>query len=447
MSQSDGYQRALDYLYSFVDFSRTHQRDLSPADFDLAHMSALVEALGNPHLDYTTIHVAGTKGKGSVCALCASALQAQGYEVGLYTSPHLKDFSERIQINGVPIDEGAFVDLIEEIKPYVSANAPLSTFEIQTALAFWHFSRQKVDVAIIEVGLGGRLDSTNVVQPLVAVITSLSLDHTYFLGDTLEQIAAEKAGIIKPGVPVVLSPQKEAADAVVAKIAAERGSPLTRVAVDYQYTAESHGLAGQAFSLRRQDEGEEARLEIPLLGDHQVENAATAYATLRVADEVGLAVGEEAIRQGFANVKWPARFELLRRDPPVIVDAAHNPHSAVALRRTLDQYFPDLPIVLIFGASEDKDIDGMFAELLPRVEMVIATHSNHPRAMEPEEIVERVRHYERPAKAVPVPAEALEEALRLAGQESAVLATGSIFAAASVRIAWFERSADDPDES
>jgi dihydrofolate synthase/folylpolyglutamate synthase len=209
MDMETRYQEALDYLYSFVDFSLTHQDGLSLEDFNLVSMRALVTELGNPQQAYPSIHVAGTEGKGSVCSFCAAALQAQGYKVGLYTSPHLKDFEERIKINGEPISRADLVELIDEARPYIESIPNLTTSHIATALAFWYFARQNVDVAVIEVGLGGRLDSTNVILPRVAVITSLYLEHTAILGDTLPQIAAEKAGIIKPGVPVVVSPQRE----------------------------------------------------------------------------------------------------------------------------------------------------------------------------------------------------------------------------------------------
>ena len=204
MDLEQAYQQALDYLYSFVDYSLTHQQNLSPENFDLTRMFALMAALGDPQNSYPIIHVAGTKGKGSVAAFCTAALQAGGYKTGLFTSPHLKDFEERIQINGQPISRRDLVGLVDLIKPTVAAIPKLTTFEITTALGFWHFGRQGVDAAVVEVGLGGRLDSTNVVTPEVAVITSISHDHTALLGNTLELIAAEKAGIIKAGVPLSL---------------------------------------------------------------------------------------------------------------------------------------------------------------------------------------------------------------------------------------------------
>src|SRR5512139_3226966 len=229
------YNKALDYLYSFVDYSLKHSSDLAKAEFNLDRMFALMDLLGNPQATYPIIHVAGTKGKGSVSALCASALQAAGYRVGLYTSPHLMDYVERIQINGEPISHQQMIDLVEEIKPVVARVPKLTTFEITTALAFLAFAKQNVDAAVIEVGLGGRLDATNIVMPKVSVITSLSYDHMAVLGDTLAKIAGEKAGIIKPGIPVVSSPQKSEPLEVLERVAKERNCPLILVGRDVKF--------------------------------------------------------------------------------------------------------------------------------------------------------------------------------------------------------------------
>lgn len=440
MDINTAYQEALDYLYSFVDFSLTHQENLAPENFNLARMHALVASLGNPHQAYPTIHVAGTKGKGSVSLLCAAALQEQGYRVGLYTSPHLKDFEERIQINRVPISQADFVALIGAIKSHVENVPQLSTFEIATALAFWYFARQQVDIAVIEVGLGGRLDATNVVTPLVSVITSLSLEHTYVLGDTLEEIAAEKAGIIKEGVPVVVAPQQAGPRRVISQIAERRHAPLVQMGHDYQFVPRTFSLQGQTFSIWRANQQEQTatELEILLLGAHQVENAATAYVALQVARRAGLAIEETAIRQGFARAIWPGRFEVLRQHPPVVIDSAHNPYSARALKQALEDYYPDWPVVLLLGVLGDKDIEGILQELLPRVASVITSDSAHPRAMDPERLAELVAQYDCPVKAVPHMADALDYALQMAGEDHLVLATGSIFTAASARIAWQE---------
>jgi dihydrofolate synthase / folylpolyglutamate synthase len=311
------YQATLDYLYSFIDFSLQRQFQFSPEKFDLGRMRALSAALGSPEQKYPVIHIAGTKGKGSVASLCASVLQASGYKVGLYTSPHLEDYSERIQVNGVPIPHMELVSLVDELKPLLPTIPEITTFEITTALAFLYFARQQATAAVIEVGLGGRLDATNIVSPLLSVITSLSYDHMEILGDTLALIAGEKAGIIKEGRPVVVSPQPPEALEVVEAVAVQRSAPLTLVGRDYRFAYLSHSLESQVFKVWRGPGGQErnltARLEednpqeavelsIPLLGRHQVENAASAYAALQVARELGLNIDNHTIKQGFEKV-------------------------------------------------------------------------------------------------------------------------------------------------
>lgn len=442
MNIDPAYQAALDYLYSFVDFSLTHQQNLSPENFDLGRMRALMDALGNPEKSYKTIHVAGTKGKGSVGAFCASALQEAGLKTGLYTSPHLKDFEERIQINRGSISQADLVTLVDEIKPYVATIPQLTTFEISTALAFWHFARQGVDIAVIEVGLGGRLDSTNVITPLVSVITSISRDHTFVLGDTLSEIAGEKGGIIKPGIPVVLAPQREEPRERLQQIAAERGCPLTQVGHDYKFSIKSRSLEGQVLSIWRKDDSGRSPtlLEIPLLGDHQAENAVTAYVTLQTIKDLGVNLSEGAIRQGLRETSWPGRFEILQRDPPVIIDAAHNAYSARALQNTLDQYFPEHPMILILGISADKDIQGMLNAWAPCTAHIIATQSGHPRAMPPEELAETIQSIvDIPTIAEPNASAALTSALTTINDNQLIIATGSVFHVASIRVAWMER--------
>ena len=249
MDAKIAYNKALDYLYSFVDYSLKHTSELIKAEFNLERMFELMATLGNPQDSYPILHVAGTKGKGSVAAMAASALHAAGYRAGLYISPHLQDFCERIQVNGEPIPHSDLAALVEEIKPAVARLPFITTFELTTALGFLYFAQRGVDAAVIEVGLGGRLDATNIVTPLVSVITSLSYDHMAVLGNTLTQIAGEKAGIIKEGVPVVSSPQKDEALAVLEKVAAERNAPLTLVGRDVTFEASEHSLDGQSLAV------------------------------------------------------------------------------------------------------------------------------------------------------------------------------------------------------
>ena len=434
MDTEKAYNLALDYLYSFVDYSLKHVSELAKADFSLDRMFALMEALGEPQAKYPILHVAGTKGKGSTSALSAAALQAAGCKVGLYTSPHLEDYVERIQINGQAISHEFMIGLVEEIKPHVARIPKLTTFEITTALGFMAFAKQNVDAAVIEVGLGGRLDATNVVTPRVSVITSLSMDHMAVLGDTLGKIAGEKAGIIKEGVPVVSSPQKPDALEVLERVAKEKGASLTLVGREVTFELLSSSLGGQEFQIKDNVERLTLNVQLPLLGTHQLANATTAYAALRAS---GLPVSGEAIQKGFSQVKWPARFEVARREPPVIFDSAHNDDSFARLRETLETHFPGRPVTLIFGASEDKNIPGMFREMKSKIARIIVTRADHPRALEVEKIQgladqAGIRH----EAVTPVKA-ALAQALQWSGTDgSIVLSAGSMFVTAEVMKEW-----------
>ncbi len=440
MNIESSYNKALDYLYSFVDYSLKHSSELAKADFNLDRMFVLMESLGNPQNKYPIIHVAGTKGKGSVSALCAAGLQAAGYKVGLYTSPHLLDYVERIQINREPISHEQLVELVDEIKPDVAKIEKLTTFEITTALAFMAFAKYEVNAAVFEVGLGGRLDATNIVTPRVSVITSLSYDHMAVLGNTLALIAGEKGGIIKPGVPVVSSSQKDEALEVLERVAKLENTKIILVGKDVQFKSLSHSLDGQVVSIRpaktmqSYSTAKEIELNIPLLGNHQLENAATAYAALKVS---GIPISDEQIQNGFSQVEWRARFEVARRDPPVIFDSAHNQDSFAKLSETLQTYFPDKMVYLIFGASEDKNIPGMFAELKPKIKKIIITRADHPRALEVERIQQLAEQAGAESEAVVPVKSALARALELSSKDgSIVLSAGSMFVTAEVMSAW-----------
>jgi dihydrofolate synthase/folylpolyglutamate synthase len=440
MDTETSYNKALDYLYSFVDYSLKHSSELAKADFNLDRMFALMESLGNPQNQYPIIHVAGTKGKGSVSALCAAGLKVAGYQVGLYTSPHLLDYCERIQVNGAPISHEQLVELVEEIKPHVAKIEKLTTFEITTALAFLTFAKYGVNAAVFEVGLGGRLDATNIVTPKVSVITSLSYDHTAVLGNTLTLIAGEKAGIIKQDVPVVSSPQKDEALAVLERVAKLKNAELTLVGRDVKFELLESSLEGQTLTI---DDGRQTmvdgqsstvKLNIPLLGKHQVENAATAYSALKAS---GIPISDEQIQKGFSQVKWSARFEVVRRNPPVIFDSAHNQDSFAKLSETLETYFPDKKVYLIFGASEDKNIPGMFAELKSKIKKIIITRADHPRALEVEQIQQLANQAGAESEAVTPVKYALARALELSSKDgSIVLSAGSMFVTAEVISAW-----------
>ena len=442
------YQETLDYLFSFIDYSMTRNFRNAADKFDLARMQELLKILNYPHKKYPVIHVAGTKGKGSTSAMIASALIAGGYRTGLYSSPHLLEFTERIQFNKQPISKGKLYELVKRIKPAVAKVEGLTTFEITTALAFLHFSEENSDIVVAEVGLGGRLDATNIVEPIVSVITSISYDHMNILGNTLSQIAAEKGGIIKSGRPVVIAPQADETRLVLEGIAEKQGSPVIQVGKDYLYASYSHSLINQTMLVWPESEQELAdefietggrttwepvRLTIPLLGFHQVENAASAYTALQVLRNQGIKLNEREIKTGFSETSWPARFEVIQQNPLLIIDSAHNRDSALKLRLTIDDYLADLPVVLLFGASEDKDIVGMFSELLPRIKELVATESNHPRALDAKMLVELAHKHGVKASVVLPLENALYKAIELADGEAAIIATGSIFIAAGVK--------------
>jgi len=445
------YQQALDYLYSFIDYSLQRTYQYSSHTFDLGRMHAFLSLLGDPHRRYAVLHVAGTKGKGSVSAMLESVLRAEGLRTGFYTSPHLIDFCERIRLGGDPIPHERLAELVDSLRAQVEKVPGLTTFEITTAAAFLLFREECVDVAVAEVGLGGRLDATNVVSPAVSVITSLSYDHTHLLGNTLAEIAREKAGIIKPDVPVVSSPQEGEAMKVILDICGERNAPLTLVGRDWHFAPERHDLEGQSFFLWPAEEQAEVdatlarggdlspmthRYEIPLLGYHQIINAATAVAALHAARSRGPSVSEEAVRAGLRSVRWEGRFQILHRRPWVVVDSAHNVDSARRLRIALEDYFASRRVVMIFGASDDKDIAGMLDELLPRISRVIATKSTHPRAAAPEKIAALARERGCPAETFPDPRPALERGLALIGPDDILLTAGSLFVAGAALEEW-----------
>ncbi len=445
------FQAAVDYLYSFIDYSLERSYRYTADRFDLSRVRLLLHTVGDPQRSFRAIHIAGTKGKGSVSALTAGAFQAAGYRTGLYTSPHLVRLTERIRVDGQEIPEGDLVNLIEELKPHIARVPDLTMFEILTVLGFLHFAHQGVECASIEVGLGGRLDATNVLEPEVAVITSLSYDHMHLLGNSLSDIAREKAGIIKPGVPVVLAPQQHEAEKVVVEVARERGAPLVMVGRDWLYAAGAHDLDFQSLFIWPAAEqalmdafvetagGEEwapPRYEIPLLGFHQVVNAAVAYAALQVVRQRGLAIDDEAIQRGFREVSWPARFQILSRSPVIVVDSAHNRDSALRLRIALDDYFPGALVTLVFGALGDKDIPGMLTELLPRVSRLILTQADHPRSATPAELAEMAHGRGWRVETIVPVADALRWAITHSRPGEVIVVAGSLTVAGEVLAAW-----------
>ena len=428
MMEINDYQQALDFLFSYVDFSLTHQEQIAPERFELERMFRLMELLGNPQENFAAVHIAGTKGKGSVAAHCAATMQAAGLRTGLYTSPHLSDFRERIQVDGEMIPEDDFVTGMRVLQETAPKLAGVTSYELQTALAFWYFDRAGVEWAAVEVGMGGRLDSTNILTPRVSVITNISYDHTAILGDTLPKIAAEKCGIIKEGVPVVSAPQELDALIVIQQIAAERGAELTMVGAQLGYETLWIGLDGQDF--RISDGGVEKEFMTRLLGPHQVENAVTAYGALTRS---GMGISDEAVRAGFASVKWPGRFEIFPGSPVIVLDGAHNRQSARRLAETVREHFPGMKLAMIFGASEDKDIAGMFEELLPLAAGVVLYQANHPRAANSDDLLVLLGDFEGERRVSSEVKEVFAAASQIAGEGGVVLVTGSLYLVGELR--------------
>jgi dihydrofolate synthase/folylpolyglutamate synthase len=427
------YQQALDYIYSFVDYEK-EPRPRDAIYYDLRRMDELLARLGNPHLKTKSVHIAGTKGKGSVAAMIASALAASGYVTGLYTSPHLITFNERIRVNDKLIADDEVVALVDRLKPEVTvvnekaAYGLLTTFEIMTALSFAYFAQKAVDFQVIEVGLGGRLDATNVITPEVAVITSISYDHTEVLGHTLREIATEKAGIIKPKGIVVTSPQADEAIRVIEQTARDSQAKLIKVGTDV--TWQRLGFDATRQSLRVKGRLGSYELTIPLLGAYQLENAATAVAVLEVLVDKGYRVPRDSLTRGLARVNWPGRLQVLNRHPLVVADGAHNPYSAGKLREALQQYFKFDRAILIIGTSADKDIAGIVAELVPLFDRVVVTRSIHPRAMAAAPLVAEFSRHGIKAEAEDDISTALRLALSLAGENDLICVTGSLFVVA-----------------
>ncbi len=424
-------------LLSLTDLERVAGQAPHVRRYDLGRVRVLLERLDNPHLKIPTVHITGTKGKGSTAATIASVLNAQGYNAGLFTSPHLHTFRERIQLGGEPVSKEEFASLVEAIWPVVQSinthgdQGEVTTFEVLTAMAFLHFYRRRAGFQVIEVGLGGRLDSTNLVQPKVCVITSISLDHTQILGDTVEQIARDKSGIIKPGSVAVTSPQTPGVMAVLEEACHAQGVDLVSVGEEYQWTLEAHDLDGQSFTVAAP--WGNVRLWTPLLGEHQLENAATSVAALHLLTDMGFTISDEALSKGFRSVRWPGRLEVLSRKPLVVTDGAHNPYSAGKLREALHQYFSFERVIYVVGLSADKNASGIIQELAPGASMAVVTRSRHPRAMPPDLLAEGFRSVG--VEAVPVEGvkEALHYAMRQARPRDLIVATGSLFVAAEAR--------------
>jgi len=421
------FKEALDYLANLTKFG---------VNFGLGRIEELLNRLGNPHQALKIVHIGGTNGKGSTAAMLANILQSAGYRVGTFTSPHLHSYCERFLINGKEIDKHRIAGLVTELRPHLEAMVSEgfehpTEFEVSTALAFLYFNQEKVDFLVLEVGMGGAVDSTNVITPLLSVITNVSIDHTDYLGKTVREIARVKSGIIKPGVPTVTAATGEALE-VISETCRDKGSPLTLVGRDITWKHLSLSPAGQYFSVQGRRYSYE-NLWLPLIGRHQQINAVSAIAAVELLVDRGLTVDARAVRDGLAATSWPARLEILRREPLVLVDGAHNYEGARSLRRALEDYFPNRDVVMVFGMLEDKERAKIAAELAPAARAVVVTRPDSPRAGDWRELAVHVRRHTPEVYLMEDIEDALNKAFSLVRPGEMVCVTGSLYMVAEAR--------------
>ena len=447
------HDAALAFLYSRIDYERAVNPPYSAGTLRLERMRELLARLGNPQRSLPTVHIAGTKGKGSTAAMVAAVLTAAGHRTGLASSPHLRRVEERLAIDGRPASGDELVELVDDLRPHVetmereAAHVAGETgptyFEITTALAWQHFARNRVRAAVVEVGLGGRLDATNVCEPTVTAITSISFDHTRQLGNTLAEIAGEKAGIIKPGVPIISGATQAEPSACIARSAAERESPLSLLGRDFDFQYEPARALDRAADLARIDyqstrggETSERRgLGLAMIGRHQGANAAVALAVLDELSRQDWNLPDAAVRHGLATATCPARVEVIGRQPTIVLDAAHNVASVAALRATLDESFRAARRILVFATTQDKDVAGMVAELCPAFDHVVFTrYTSNPRSVPAEELAAAAAGACRSYWVCPDPPSAWDHVRAVARPDDMIVIAGSFFLAADMRV-------------
>lgn len=447
------YEQALDFWYSRVNYERSAPQ---LTDLKLDRIRSLLQRLGNPHQRLRIVHVAGSKGKGSTSAMLADILHAAGYRTGLFTSPHLNRVEERIQVDRVPITREELAALLTEIRdaleePGQEAALASTFFEVAAALGFLHFVRRRVDVAVIEVGLGGRFDATNVCQPLLSVITSISFDHVELLGNRLAAIAMEKAGIVKPGRPTVSGATAPEARQVIEAICRERCAPLRQLDAAFRFHYEPGRIIPDASASSSHSRSEHLlrkprvtvttdqrawpALELGLLGEHQAANAAVAVAGVEQLQKQGLHVPDEAVRRGLAEVCWPARLEVFGGRPLVVLDCAHNLASVQALIDTLLGSFPAARRLLVFAGGGDKDLSGMLRLLAPHFAHAFLTrYRSNTRVAAPEQLAAFLTEDQAlPFTLHPMLEDAWRSALAAAGPDDLICITGSVFLAGEMR--------------
>jgi dihydrofolate synthase/folylpolyglutamate synthase len=424
------YRQVLDWVWSFSARPRTVEQMAAQRAVKLERMQRLLDALGHPERRFPSLLVAGTKGKGSTVAMLAACLQAAGYRTGRYTSPHLVNWRERTAIDGMPISTDAVVALAERIRP-VATDPELTTFEVGTAFAFEHFARSQVDVAVVEVGTGGRFDATNLVEPLVSVITPISYDHTATLGSTLAQIAWHKAGILRSGRTGISAPQVEEARIAIEREAQTIGALLEEVEREWRWTARGDHV--RITSTHRDFDALD--VQVRLIGDHQRDNATTAVGALHALDP-HMPVARDAIVTGLRDVIWPGRLQVLGQKPLIVLDGAHNAASAKVLMQAIEANFAFERLHLVVGLTEGKDAHGVLDALVPRADAVYLTRSAHERAAATAELAALVRT----ARTFDRATDALDAALASAREDDLVLITGSLFLVGEALVWWRQRS-------
>ena len=429
------YREAIQNVLSLFDAERSRvDGPRQKVIYNLERMDRFMDRIGSPHLRVPAVHIAGTKGKGSTAALCDAAFSAAGLSTGFYSSPHLHSFRERLRRNCLPVSEEEFAWVVADLwaSRKDDDGQVVTLFEFLTGMAFYCFDQAKADVQTVEVGLGGRLDATNVVNADVCVITSVSMDHAKILGDTIGEIASDKAGIIKPGSVAVIAPQRPEALAAILGACERAEVEPALVGRDVIWEPRGSYMGGQYLTVHGLLNSYE--LDIPLLGDYQMENAASAVAAVESISRIQkFDISAEALARGFNSVSWPCRMELLGRQPLVVADGAHNDYSVDCLLESLPHYFEYDRLVVIAGFSRDKNVDAMVDSLAPAANVAIASQARHPRALNAEELSAMLQERGAAAVAVPSPREALEVARSEAGPRGLVLATGSLFLAAEVR--------------
>lgn len=406
------YESAIQYLFNLQKFG---------IKFGLSKTENILKAFGNPHLGQNYIHIAGTNGKGSVATFMGSILQEAGYRVGMYVSPHLVRFTERFLINGEEISQGKTTELINELKGTFNPDEPPTFFEAVTAMAILHFAREETDIAIMEVGMGGRLDATNVITPLVTGITNISMEHQEYLGNRLSLIAREKAGVMKKGVDVVTAVTQAKIIEQFKAIAEERGAPLWRVGKDIKYRSSPSGLHffGQSRSIKG--------LHLGLRGIHQARNAALALGMMEQIEPKGFPHTTDQIREGLKKADWPGRMQVIRKNPTILLDGGHNAAAVRALARAIQSDFSYDKMILVIGIMADKDIANVLRAIVPISDRVLYTRPVYSRAADPQVLMEKARPLSTPGEVVPFLREAIEKAEKMASPSDLIVICGSLF--------------------